>query len=140
MPLIIRDPRMGSEKHGSTNKDFTLNVDLAPTILAATKIKAPATMQGQDLAPLYLAKEKPDWRSEFFYEHPTLQRASFIPASEALVRKDYKYFFWPETETEQLFHLKTDPREEKDLVKDSAHAGVLTAMRERFAELKQAAQ
>ena len=140
VPLIIRDPRMKKEKQGSTNDDFTLNVDLAPTILAATNIEAPRTMQGHDLAPLYLANEKPAWRSEFFYEHPTLRKASFIPASEALVRKDYKYFYWPEADLEQLFHLKTDPCEETDLVKDPAHAEVLVSMRQRFAELKAAAK
>ena len=140
VPLIIRDPRMSKEKHGTTDDDFTLNVDLAPTILAAAEIEAPPTMQGHDLAPLYLAKEKPAWRSEFFYEHPTLRNASFIPASEALVRKDYKYFYWPETKTEQLFHLKTDPIEEQDLIKDPAHAEVLASLRQRFAELKEAAK
>lgn len=30
VPLIIRDPRMLEDKHGSTNDEFTLNVDLAP--------------------------------------------------------------------------------------------------------------
>ena len=34
---------------------------------------------------------------------------SFIPASEALVRKDYKYFYWPDFNYEQLFDLTNDP-------------------------------
>ncbi|MGJ8724524.1 MAG: sulfatase family protein [Roseibacillus sp.] len=140
VPLIINDPRMPKEKHGSTNDDFTLNVDLAPTILSAIGIEAPQNMQGQDIAPLYLSEKSPEWRSEFFYEHPTLRNAEFIPASEALVRKDYKYFYWPEQEVEQLFHLKTDPIEEQDLIDDPEHAEVLAEMRQRFAKLKTAAK
>lgn len=140
VPLIINDPRMPKEKQGATNEDFTLNVDLAPTILSATGIEAPQNMQGEDIAPLYLAAESPEWRSEFFYEHPTLGNVNFIPASEALVRKDYKYFYWPEHKVEQLFHIKTDPIEEVDLVKDPEHAEVLAEMRTRFAELKSAAR
>ncbi|MDQ8188977.1 sulfatase [Roseibacillus persicicus] len=140
VPLIINDPRMPAEKKGSTNDEFTLNVDLAPTILSATGIKPPQTMQGQDIAPLYLAEKAPEWRSEFFYQHPTLRNAEFIPASEALVRKDYKYFYWPEQEVEQLFHLTTDPIEENDLINDPRHAEVLAEMRQRFAELKAEAQ
>lgn len=140
VPLIVRDPRMPAAKRGGKNDDFTLSVDLAPTILAATGIKAPATMQGRDIAPLYLAKEKPAWRTEFFYEHATYKSADFIPASEALVRKDWKYFYWPEAKVEQLFHLTTDPLEEKDLVNDPAHAKQLAEMRTRFAELKAAAR
>ena len=140
VPLIIHDPRMDTSRHGSKNDDFTLNIDLAPTILSATGIEVPEKMQGQDLSPFYLADEPPSWRTEFFYEHPTLRNASFIPASEALVRKDYKYFYWPEADFEQLFHLETDPHEEKDLAKDKEHAEVLTAMRERFRKLKAAAR
>lgn len=140
VPLVINDPRMPKDKHGSLNDDFTLNVDLAPTILAAAGIEAPQAMQGNNLAPLYLAQEAPTWRSEFFYEHPTFRSASFIPASEALVRKDYKYFYWPEAEVEQLFHLPTDPHEENDLINDPEHAEALIELRARFKELKNAAK
>lgn len=47
VPLIIHDPRMVKDRHGTTHDAFTLNVDLAPTILAAAGIQAPARMQGQ---------------------------------------------------------------------------------------------
>lgn len=140
VPLIIHDPRMAEEKAGSLNGDFTLSVDLAPTILAAAGVEAPERMQGVDMAPLYLADEKPEWRDEFFYEHPTLRNADFIPASEALVRRDWKYFYWPEQKIEQLFDIKNDPHEENDLVNDSAYKERLAEMRNRFNELKKAAR
>jgi arylsulfatase A-like enzyme len=140
VPLIVRDPRMPAEKRGGTNDDFTLNVDLAPTILAATGIKAPATMQGRDIAPLYLAAEKPAWRDGFFYEHAVIKNVDFIPASEALVTKNWKYFYWPDFKLEQLFHVEADPFEENDLARESAHAARLAEMRTRFAELKAAAK
>ena len=140
VPLIVRDPRLDPSKRGGTNDDFTLNVDLAPTILAATGIKAPATMQGRDVAPLYLSAEKPAWRDEFFYEHAPIGNVERIPASEALVRKDWKYFYWPDFKLEQLFHVEADPFEENDLAKDPAQATRLAEMRARFAELKAAAK
>lgn len=140
VPLIISDPRMAKSRHGKTNDDFTLNVDLAPTILAAAGIESPRTMQGTDLSVLYLADEKTDWRDEFFYEHPMLRNSDFIPASEALVQKDWKYFYWPAFKREQLFDLRSDPIEENDLAEDPAHADKLAEMRKRFAELKAAAE
>lgn len=140
VPLIIKDPRMAKSKAGSSNDEFTLNVDLAPTILEATGIAIPATMQGRALSLLYLADKAPEWRQEFFYEHPMLNRTDFIPASEALVRKDWKYFYWPEFEREQLFNLKDDPIEERDLAKEPDHAEKLAEMRTRFSELKAAAK
>jgi len=139
VPLIIKDPRMQNTLHGQTNSQFTLNVDLAPTILQAAGIDAPATMQGRDIGPLYLDGAT-DWRTEFFYEHPMLQNRDFIPASEALVRKGWKYFYWPDFKREQLFDLNADPHEENDLIADPAHAEKLGEMRSRFAELKTAAQ
>jgi len=140
VPLIVRDPRMTAKQHGRTNDDFTLNVDLAPTILAAVGIPAPSTMQGRDIAPLYLLANKPPWRTEFFYEHAMLQSKDFIPASQALVRKDWKYFYWPDFGLEQLFHVAADPFEETDLVGDPTQAKRLADMRSRFAELKAAAR
>ncbi|MEO6244510.1 MAG: sulfatase, partial [Opitutaceae bacterium] len=115
-PLIICDPRLPAAKRGTTNDDFTLNVDLAPTILAATGHRAPPRMQGRDLAPLYLAKTAPAWRTEFFYEHATIKNISFIPSSEALVRKDVKYVWWPDFKYEELFDLRADPLEENNLI------------------------
>ena len=140
VPLIVYDPRLASAKNGLLNDDITLNVDLAPTILAAAGIAAPATMQGRDLAPLYLADEKPAWRTDFFYEHAVIRSVDFIPASEALVRKDWKYFYWPDFGVEQLFDLRTDPFEENDLIRDPASAKRLGELRARFAELKAAAR
>jgi len=140
VPLIIRDPRMPEAKRGNTSDAFTLNVDLAPTILGVTGVAAPERMQGRDLSALYLGDEDPKWRTEFFYEHPTIFNEGCIPASEALVRKDWKYMLWPKQKVEQLFNLKTDPREEKDLIKSPEAAPVLEEMRKRFQELKAAAK
>jgi arylsulfatase len=140
VPLIIRDPRLQKTKAGGTNDDFALNVDIAPTILSAAGIAAPPQMQGQNLATLYLALKKPTWRSEFFYEHATHQGKDFIPASEALVRKDMKYFYWPDFNKEQLFDLVNDPTEENDVIGDPKRAMILTEMRAHFAKLKAAAR
>jgi arylsulfatase len=137
VPLIIRDPRTPAAKHGKTNDDFVLNVDLAPTVLGFAGIEAPAGMQGRDVSPLYLAAKKPVWRQEFFYEHATIRNIDFIPASEALVRKEMKYIYWPDFRYEELFDLRRDPFEERNLAQDPAQAKRLVALRKRFAELKE---
>lgn len=134
VPLIIRDPRM--KRAGSVNDDVTLNVDLAPTILAFAGIRQPAGMQGRDLAPIYLNARKPAWRTEFFYEHATIRDTDFIPSSEALVRKDIKYIYWPDFDYEELFDLRRDPFEVNNLIRDKAYASKLDQLRKRFAELK----
>jgi len=138
VPLVVRDPRMPAARRGTTDDALTLSADLAPTLLAAAGAPAPPRIQGRDLSPLWLAPARPAWRTEFFYEHGPIGKA--IPPSEALVREDWKYMFWPEAAAEQLFHLEADPREENDLARDPAHAARLAEMRARFAELKAAAK
>ncbi len=140
VPLIIHDPRMSNEQRDQLNTDIVLNVDLAPTILGAVGIPVPASMQGRDLAPLYLDETPADWRTDFFYEHPTIRRVDFIPPSEALVRKDWKYMYWPKPGLEQLFDLVNDPIEEHDLASDARYASQLAEMRERFLSLKSQAE
>jgi arylsulfatase A-like enzyme len=139
-PLIVRDPRMPATHRGQTNDDFTLNVDLAPTFLAAAGVAAPVRMQGRDLAPLYLATKAPAWRTEFFYEHATIKNIHFIPSSEALVRKNVKYLSWPDFKHEELFDLTVDRAEINNLASAPDQAKTLAALRTRFAELKAAAR
>ena len=139
-PLIVRDPRMPAAQRGQTNDDFTLNVDLAPTFLAAAGIAAPARMQGRDLSSLYLASTAAAWRTEFFYEHATIKNIHFIPSSEALVRKDVKYLYWPDFQHEELFDLTADRAETHNLAAAPNQAKTLASLRSRFAELKVAAK
>lgn len=136
VPLIVWDPRMANEKRDTTDDHVTLNVDLAPTILAAAGIAAPPAMQGHDLSPLYLNAKRVDWRTEFYYEHAIIDRVDFIPASEALVRREEKYIYWPDFNYEELFDLTTDPMEEHNLAGRSDETAKLETLRRRFAELK----
>ena len=136
VPLIVRDPRLPKSKRGTVNHDFVLNVDLAPTILAFAGTSAPTRMQGRNFAPLYLAAKKNQWRQEFFYEHATIRNTDFIPSSEALVQRDWKYIYWPDFKTEELFDLKRDPNETRNLAKEPAGKLHLERLRKRFAELK----
>lgn len=140
VPLIVRDPRMLKKNVGTTNDALTLNVDLAPTMLAAAKIPAPKGMQGKDFSKLYLSESVPEWRQEFYYEHPTIRDKNFIPSSEAIVSKEWKYIHWPEFETEELYHLKVDPFEEHNLVSDDKYQEVRANLKQRMIEARTVVQ
>ena len=122
---------MSPEFIGTTNDEFTLNIDLTSTILSAAGLEPLPSMMGRDMSVLYRKNmavhgsataqarrathsvkgrqfvapasdgdgkyhsgTETKWRTEFFYEHPMHTNRDYIPASEALVRKDYKYFYW----------------------------------------------
>lgn len=135
--MIIYDPRMPPSKRGTTNDNFTLNIDLAPTILgAAYDAEKPKQYQGRDISDLYLRPGSPPWRQEFYYEHPIHINKNVIPASSALVRKDIKYVHWPDWSVEQLFNLTSDPKEEHDEISNPAYAELHAELKARHNELR----
>jgi arylsulfatase len=137
VPLIIWDPRMPESKRGSLDTSFTLNIDLAPTILGAAKIDPHPSMQGRDISDLYLDPDQSaKWRTEFYYEHPTHQGERKIPKSSALVRKDFKYMRYDNYKVETLFHLESDPMELNDVINHPVFSKKLVEMKERYEELK----
>jgi arylsulfatase A-like enzyme len=158
VPLVIQDPRMPKTVRGTTNHDWTLNIDLAPTILGAAKVAKSVFMQGRDLAELYLAGPKQKkWRKEWFYEYNqgnpvTAQghrsRGKFtVEASFALITHEWKYVVWPAHNYEQLFHRTVDPYEEWDLLNiNMSSKSVQTTdelylrLKERYVKLKKLAQ
>ncbi|KAG7342206.1 arylsulfatase [Nitzschia inconspicua] len=133
VPLVIQDPRIPKSKRGTTIDEWTLSVDLAPTILGAAQLEKSSFMQGRNLAQLYLddpnVKRTKDgkikWRNDWYYEwnmgdplnasgHP---QTNFIDAAQALITNEWKYIFWPEQDFEQLFNRRIDPFDEWDLIK-----------------------
>jgi arylsulfatase len=138
VPLLLRDPR--ARPGGVTREQTVLNIDVAPTVLAAAGLPVPAVMQGADVAPLYLAADPPRWRDEFFYEHPTVTSRDRIPASLAVVRREAKYVLYPEWDHEQLFDLERDPTERRSLVDDARSRPLLERMRRRLEEWRERAR
>ena len=99
----------------------------------------PEKMMGRDMSPLWLDPKPPEWRKEFFYEHPIIGgNIHYIPSSEALVRKNYKYMYWPDYKYEQMFDLTNDPGELEDIFNstDPKIVEIKKEMKMRFDELK----
>eukprot|EP00536_Pseudo-nitzschia_multiseries_P015374 jgi/Psemu1/320843/estExt_fgenesh1_pm.C_8720001 len=139
VPLVVVDPRMDASHHGTIRNEWTLNVDLAPTLLGAAGLTATNFMQGRDVADLYLERGRNEpngggddsrvsepWRTDWFYEWNMgdpedatghLQE-NFIDAAFALVTDDWKYVYWPQKRYEQLFHRSVDPYDEHDILRN----------------------
>lgn len=136
VPFVVRDPRIPAGKRGLKRDQLALNLDVAPTVIAAAGLAIPPVMQGQDLSPLYLQTRVPTWRDEFFYEHPTVLGKDRIPSSRAVMRKDWKYVEWPEFGYQQLFDLRKDPGEIRNLAGSPIHAAREKAMRQQLETLR----
>jgi arylsulfatase len=97
-------------------------------------------MQGRDLSPLYLSERAPEWRDEFFYEHPTVTNQNRIPTSQGVVGRDWKYIEWPEFGVQQLFDLRHDPGEIRNLAGQPAHEGQERRLRLRLEQWRRRAR
>ena len=137
VPLIVYDPRARKKRRGVKVDQIALNVDIAPTILELTGLQVPQEMQGRSLVPL-LKGRKPKWRTEFFYEHPFEHKT--IAKTEALRTQRYKYARYVDFDYEELYDLKNDPRETKNLAKDKKYQQALNSLRQRCNELAETAR
>ena len=129
VPFIVCDPRLGAARRGTTVDAFALNLDVAPTLLDLAGVEIPPAVQGRSLGPL-LAGEDGPWREQVFTEH--LWDFDRIPRTEGLRTRDWKYIrYLDHPEYEELYDLRDDPREEKNLARDEGHARFLLELRER---------
>jgi arylsulfatase A-like enzyme len=106
---------------------MTLNIDVAPTLLDFAGIKAPPSMQGRSV------RGNPPPRTEWFYEH-AFTAASWIPQTQGVRTERWKYTRYLDTKPvfEELYDLKSDSAEKRNLASQAEHAQQLTAMRGRW--------
>jgi len=136
VPLIIYDPRKGNEFKNMVSDQIALNIDIAPTILGYAGIEAPEEMQGEDLRLSADRKNILAERQDFFYEH-TFLGSPRLPKVEGVVGRELKYMKFIEHNYEELYDLKNDPHEKKNLAKETSYQTMISQLRARYQELKE---
>ncbi len=133
-PMLMRWP--GKIKPGSVNTNMTQTIDYAPTMLDAAGIKVPDFMQGLSLVPSMTGKQKIIPRHNLYYhfyeygaDHTVLQHLG--------VRGErYKLIYFYTVNEWELYDLKMDPQEQKNLIKSPAHKIVLSQMKGELLKLR----
>lgn len=145
IPLLVRYPTR--IRAGTTADEMVLNLDLAPTFLDLAGVAIPREMQGRSLVPLLAASSsptpatpRPAWRTAFFYEYYLEPQYPQTPTLFAVRTTTAKLVKYPDhDEWTELFDLRSDPYELKNLARDPAHAPLLAAMEQQFARQQSAA-
>lgn len=138
VPLIVFDPRLPQARRAVAVDQMALNLDIAPTLLDLAGVPSPAKMQGRSLVPLLSGEAVRDWRADFFYEHHFGEkRKPAIPATEGVREAQWKYTRWTSAEPlfEELFDLRADPGELRNLAADIEYSAQLQRLRARWKEL-----
>jgi N-acetylglucosamine-6-sulfatase len=135
MPLLVRYPK--AVKPGTVRDEIALNIDLAPTLLELAGITVPANIQGRSLVPL-LKDTRSQWRNSFlieYYSDKVFPRMSQM-GYKAVRNGRWKYIQYLELPgMDELYDLKTDPYELKNLVTDAGSAQALAAMKREMQRL-----
>lgn len=133
VPLIIFDPRHKNSGKKLRCAALTGNIDFAPTILTLAGIKVPQNIDGANLMKLY------DDPKKSIHDSLTLINVwGPTPTySLAVVTQHWKYIYWPYeqgkfTRTEELYDLKNDRLELKNLANEKSAASELAKMRKLY--------
>ena len=109
-PLVIAGPGIPA---GKETRKFTYLLDVFPTVAGLAGIELPDRLAGRDLSPLW--KGNPiGWRDSVMLAYTDTMRA---------VRDErWKLIVYPRTNHRQLFDLRKDPDEQRNLAGDPRHA------------------
>jgi N-acetylglucosamine-6-sulfatase len=134
VPLLLHCPELF--QGGTRVERMVANIDIAPTLLAAAGLKAPAGIDGSSFLPLARGELIP-WRDALLYEYFWERNLPMVPTMHALRTERYVYIryhgLWDQDE---LFDLRDDPRQTKNLIESEAHRPLLQDLNRRlFQEL-----
>ncbi len=113
MPLVMRLP--GRIAPGSTDEHLVQNLDFAQTFLDLAGVDAPAAMQGQSLVPLFDAAARGFERDSIYYQYYEFPGAHSVPKHYGVRTERYKLIHYHELDEWELFDLKQDPKEMRNV-------------------------
>lgn len=129
VPMIVRWPEQLSldAKRGQVRSELAELRDVLPTFLDAASLPRPAAVEGSSL--LDALRGKP-WRTMLDLEHGSCYARN--DGWVALMDARYKYVYYTIIGAQQLFDLKTDPHELRDLASDAASAALVHEWRQKM--------
>jgi N-acetylglucosamine-6-sulfatase len=133
IPMLARCPALFGG--GRTVEQVVANIDIAPTLLAAAGLAAPAHMEGADMLPLAQGRAVP-WRKELLYEYYWERNFPQTPTVHALREDRYKYMhFHGIWDLDELYDLQADPRETDNLLARPGHEALGEQMSAKLFDL-----
>ncbi len=97
----------------------------------------PEGVQGESLVRAIRGDAR-DWRREFLYNYDLETAYPDKPACQGIRTERWKYITYPERDDiDELFDLREDPYETRNLAADPRHSSLLSEMRRRLERQKE---
>lgn len=138
IPLIVRAPQLASS--AKTIEKQVLTVDLAPSMLELCGAPPLAKTHGKSFVKLVQGGDA-DWRTGWFYHYNYEKQFPYTPNVRAIRTDDWKYIHYPhgdgspDKHMAELYDLKNDPGETKNLISKPELAGKVAELKAELAKL-----
>ncbi len=132
MPFIIRWP--GVVKPGTRFAEFIQNIDYAPTFMEITGGKTPDGLHGKSFVPVLKGATPADWRKSVYYHY--YDKGHGVPVHYGVRAEQFTLAYFPETKEWELFDLKKDPQQMRNVFPDPAYAADVTRLRAELTRLR----
>lgn len=130
-PFVIRYP--GVVKPGTKINSFVSNTDWNPTILDIAGVKAPGEVQGRSILPVLQGKTPKDWRKEQYYHYYEFPEPHHVSPHFGIRTNDHLLVrFYGSVESWELYDLKKDPSQVKNLYTDPKYAKTIVALKQQL--------
>jgi N-acetylglucosamine-6-sulfatase len=126
IPMLMQCPSLFSG--GRTVEQAVANIDVGPTIMTAMGLTPPPHMDGLNFLPLARGTST-SWRDNFLYVYYWEKNFPQSPTVFALRNDRYKFItYYGLWDLDELYDLRADPGETKNLFHDPAHRATAKAM------------
>ncbi|HET7769643.1 MAG TPA: arylsulfatase [Chloroflexota bacterium] len=133
VPFLLQAPPSLGLRSGVTVDSPVGLQDVMPTLLDAAGVEISETVTGRSVLPLLRAgSDNAAWRDAIHGEHSGIY--SYDLGNHFLVSDRHKYIWWSQTGREQLFDLRDDPQEMRDLALAPNAESDLASWRDRMVQ------
>ncbi len=138
VPMLVRYPGLTPVDRPRVVDRMVLHVDLAPSLLDLCGAAPLQNAHGRSWKKL-VQGDAADWRTAWFYEYDYERQFPYTPNVRGVRTDEWAYMHYPHGDGKpdrhraELYHLKTDPEQFRNLIEDSDHAGQLAQLRRELA-------
>ena len=136
IPIVMRYPPL--IKAGAKPESLAQTIDFAPTFVELAGGTPLSQYQGRSLTPLMEGAAPADWRQSILVEYfsdtvfPRMRKMGYHATRD----DRWKYIHYDELpESDELYDLKTDPYELKNVANEAAEAETLVKMQHKLRKL-----
>jgi arylsulfatase A-like enzyme len=135
-PLIMRLPK-AYHAHGKISQ-LVQNIDYAPTILELAGIQIPSDIQGASLLPLLKGEKPANWRKSLYYHFYEFPGEHAVRRHYGIRTDRFKLIhFYNDCDTWELFDLKKDPSEMKNVYNDPKYKNLIENLKLQLRDLQE---